>query len=169
MTHWKPVPGWEALYEVSDTGEVRSLDRQMKNRWGSTTLKPGRVLRQVEHRGGYMAVRLQEALSKRDKTVKVHTLVLEAFAGPKPEGMEARHLNGNSRDNRSVNLTWGTRSENNLDRVAHGTHQHTRKTHCPQGHEYDYIDPTGGRRCKTCRRKQFQKFKERQKSNGSVS
>ncbi len=51
----------------------------------------------------------------------VHQLVLEAFAGPCPAGMEARHLDGNHLNNCADNLAWGTRSENALDRVRHGT------------------------------------------------
>ncbi len=54
------------------------------------------------------------------RTCKVHHLVLEAFVGPRPEGMECRHLNGDPFDNRPENLAWGTRSENALDKVRHG-------------------------------------------------
>ena len=41
--------------------------------------------------------------------------------GPRPEGMECRHLNGDRKDNRIENLRWGTRAENAQDRVIHGT------------------------------------------------
>ena len=51
----------------------------------------------------------------------VHRLVLEAVAGPCPEGMEARHLNGDRYDNRAENLAWGTRQENAADQARHGT------------------------------------------------
>lgn len=66
------------------------------------------------------------ALTTRKTQVRVrryvHRMVLEAFVGPCQDGMEARHLNGDSLDNRLENLEWGTPSENNLDRVRHGTH-----------------------------------------------
>ena len=52
----------------------------------------------------------------------VHHLVLEAFVGPRPEGHEARHLNGNCQDNRLKNLQWGTPEENAADKVKHRTH-----------------------------------------------
>lgn len=51
----------------------------------------------------------------------VHRLVLEAFVGPCPEGMECRHLDGNPANNRLDNLCWGTRRENCEDAVRHGT------------------------------------------------
>jgi hypothetical protein len=51
---------------------------------------------------------------------KVHRLVLEAFVGPCPPGMECRHLNGVRTDNRLVNLAWGTKQENAADVRRHG-------------------------------------------------
>ncbi len=52
---------------------------------------------------------------------RVHLVVLAIFRGPRPDGMVARHLNGNCQDNRLLNLAWGTRRENCADRLLHGT------------------------------------------------
>jgi hypothetical protein len=54
------------------------------------------------------------------KTFRVHRLVLEAFVGPCPDGMEARHLSGDPADNRLENLEWGTRADNRADIDRHG-------------------------------------------------
>jgi hypothetical protein len=51
----------------------------------------------------------------------VHALVLEAFVGPRPEGFDACHNNGNKTDNRLENLRWDTKSANSLDKRRHGT------------------------------------------------
>lgn len=51
---------------------------------------------------------------------QVHQLVLEAFVGLCPDGMECRHLNGVRDDNRLENLCWGTRKENQNDKIVHG-------------------------------------------------
>jgi HNH endonuclease len=51
----------------------------------------------------------------------VHGLVLEAFVGPRPDGMQCRHKNGIRHDNRVENLAWGTPQENSDDRTQHGT------------------------------------------------
>jgi hypothetical protein len=53
---------------------------------------------------------------------RMHRVILTAFAGPCPPRMECRHFNGDPLDNRSENLPWGTRSENVMDLVRHGTH-----------------------------------------------
>ena len=65
---------------------------------------------------------LQVSLSKDHRKVvrKVHGLVLEAFVGSRPQGMECRHLNGDQRDNRLENLAWGTHKENTADTISHG-------------------------------------------------
>ncbi len=57
----------------------------------------------------------------RNKMRYIHLLVLEAFKGPRPEGMQARHLNGVRTDNRPENLEWGTCKENHADKRIHGT------------------------------------------------
>ena len=111
---WQPVPGYEGLYEVSDLGRVRSLDRLVvrKNRWGSraTHQLKGRVLRPGP--GG--SNRLQVNLSKENVSwvVPVHKLVALAFIGPRPEGLDIDHINGDFRDNRLDNLEYVTHQEN---------------------------------------------------------
>ena len=57
----------------------------------------------------------------RKNTRFVHRLILEAFVGPCPEGMECRHLDGDPGNNRLENLAWGTPEENHADSVRHGT------------------------------------------------
>lgn len=69
-----------------------------------------------QQRSGHVIVSLG-----RKNASYVHRLVLEAFVGPCPEGMECRHLDGNPGNNRLDNLAWGTRKENYEDSVEHGT------------------------------------------------
>lgn len=156
---WRPVVGWEGCYEVSDLGNVRSVDRYRTHvcRDGKHTLslRRGKPLKQNVAKRGYRVVALYNP-PVRGKGRQVHRLVLEAFVGPCPPGMEACHCNGISDDNRLVNLRWDTRSNNNLDTVLHGTHRNARKTHCVQGHEFTadntIVTKTGScrRRCRVC-------------------
>lgn len=84
-----------------DADEVRPLRPVTSNRWGHRHIKLRR--------------------DGRTYTRYVHRLVLEAFVGPCPPDHECRHLDGNPRNNRLDNLAWGTRQENQDDRVRHGT------------------------------------------------
>lgn len=151
---WQPVPGFEGIYEVSDRGRVRSLDRII-TRSGIPRFIRGTSRRSRLDVDGRLKLELY-----RDGTVtvaRVHRLVLEAFRGPQPDGMEGCHNDGNPTNNRLNNLRWDTQSENQRDSVRHGTHVNTRKTHCVNGHPLDggnliaFIrDGRPRRECRTC-------------------
>lgn len=154
---WRPVLGWEGLYEVSSQGQVRSLPRTVLVRTGGTRRIQGRLMKQkINHLYRKLTLAHQGSI----KYACVHQLVCEAFHGPRPEGQVVRHKNGQYLDNRAENLEWGTRRENGLDMLRHGTSHWANKTHCPQGHEYNEkntrVDssPNGGKRrnCRACER-----------------
>lgn len=79
-----------------------------------------RRLQKTGGQEGRLSVLVVEADGIR-KNYLVHRLILEAFVGPCPEGMECRHLDGDPSNNRLENLRWGTPKENAADRVRHGT------------------------------------------------
>jgi hypothetical protein len=116
---WKPVVGYEGSYEVSDHGRVKSLARNIhrRDRWGGLS---GRrvtgMLRKPQVRNGYRYLTLLHT----DRRF-IHRLVLEAFVGPCPEGMEACHNDGNPANNQLENLRWDTRKANHADKRIHGT------------------------------------------------
>lgn len=116
---WKPIPDWEGFYEISDRGEVRSVDRRVTCGYGFDRIIKSQYIRQVKGQKGYMLVKLSRAGEYRQ--FLVHQLVLKAFVGPRPEGQVCRHLNGNQTDNRLENLAWGTEKENGADKAKHGT------------------------------------------------
>lgn len=136
MTRWRPIPGDEP-YEASSTGEIRSPRKILSTQRNTVS--------------GYLYVTLGYG-NRRTRTV--HSLVLRAFHGPRPEGVEARHLDGNQLNNSAVNLTWGTHSENLRDTVKHGTNVNTNKIQCPYDHPYTpgntRMTKRGTRRCKRC-------------------
>lgn len=123
MTEWRAIPGYEGRYEVSDDGQVRSLTVTVTARWSGRTPftyeRPGRVLKPNINEDGYHKYTLYR--SKRDhKTVLAHQIVLLAFVGPLPDGMEGRHLDGTPGNNSLVNLAYGTHAQNHEDKRAHG-------------------------------------------------
>lgn len=149
---WLDIPGYEGIYQASNRGRVRGVDRVLPDgrKWR------GRVLKTSPDGGGYLQVGL--SLSGTVSRKHVHSLIALTFMGARPVGMEVRHLNGTNTDNRAVNLSYGSRSENMRDAVRHGTHGEVRKTHCIRGHEFVESNLTanvkrrGNRGCKACSR-----------------
>lgn len=137
MTEWRAIPGWSGYYEVSDDGQVRSLDRTVEfvSRWGTVGHRrfPGRTLKLTTLFTGYHQVELNAGEGRVTRDL-VHRLVLAAFVGPCPDGQEVRHLNGIRDDNKLLNLTYGTHSENQRDQALHGTNHNLNKTRCPRRH-----------------------------------
>lgn len=131
MEEWRPVVGWEGLYEVSDLGRVRSVERLVRGVHDCVRRLPGRI-KEPEESQGYRIVTLYR--ENRPKRRRVHHLVLEAFVGPRPPGMEGCHGPSGSADNRVSNLRWDTKSANAADSLAAGTNRNTRKTYCPRWH-----------------------------------
>jgi hypothetical protein len=115
---WKAVVGHEGEYEVSNLGRIRSLDRSWEQvgRGGSlhTHHKLGQTLRPGSMTAGHQSVAIGRHNSKC-----VHDLVLRAFVGPPPAKHEARHLDGNEKNNWLTNLEWATRSRNTQDKKWH--------------------------------------------------
>ena len=119
---WRPIPDWEGLYEVSDLGIVRSVDRIVVRNDGTTRKYPGVILKQKIDRRRGKHDRRSVGLSRQGRTqwTTAGRLVLRAFVGPCPEGMECCHANDVQADNRLVNLRWDTHENNILDSLRNG-------------------------------------------------
>lgn len=104
---WKPIPGFEGRYEVSDLGRVRSLN--FRGVCGPA------VMRTTKNHNGYHVVSLG---SKPKKQFRLHCLVLEAFVGPRPPGMQGCHGRDDKDDNRLENLRWDTPKRNIAERQS---------------------------------------------------
>lgn len=115
IEQWVPALGYVGLYEVSDYGNVRGVDRIIDRgrRWR------GIMISQKTSKSGHRNVRL--CCNGVHTWHWVHRLVLESFTGPCPDGMECSHNNGNPADNRVENLRWDTRKGNHADKTLHGT------------------------------------------------
>lgn len=127
---WLPVPGREGLYEVSDQGRVRSMDRIITCRNGVKQHYPGKTLTPTLAVTGYYHI----DLGRDGVRWLVHRLVLTAFVGVAPPGAECCHNDGNRANNRLENLRWDTHTANMYDKQRHGTDHQVVKTACPRGH-----------------------------------
>ena len=110
---WLPIPGYGGEYSASDQGRIRSEERLCNNRWGGQRLVESKIMN-GSIGNGYRTVGLMT--DGKQKAITVHSLIMLAFVGPRPEGLVIRHLNDNKIDNRLVNLQYGTQLENWEDR-----------------------------------------------------
>jgi len=107
MEQWLDVVGFEGIYEISNHGNVRSAKtKQLKKITFAKT--DGRPF-------------LNLWKENQQKVVRPHRLVLEAFVGKCPEGMEGCHNDGNHQNNMLENLRWDTPKNNHADKVKHNT------------------------------------------------
>jgi hypothetical protein len=113
--NWRPIIGYESLYEVSDQGRVRSLDRPRRN--GVRSYK-GRILKHGFSKG-YPRVNLYD-LTGAVRFACIHQVMAEAFLGPCPAGQQVRHFDDNRLNCTLGNLVYGTHADNVADRIKNG-------------------------------------------------
>mgnify|MGYP000902133380 FL=1 len=117
MEVWKDIPGYVGRYQVSNNGRVKSLKRKVRSINHYTGREffrtvPEHILRPGQYsKSGHLSVVLEHGGIGQP----VHQLVMKAFIGTPPVGMEVLHINGKPMDNRLENLRYGTRTENILD------------------------------------------------------
>lgn len=159
---WIGIPGFEGVYEISESGRVRSLDR----RDAMGRVKQGQFIRTPPGSSGYPVA----TLTSRDgtkRTYLIHRLLMKAFTGPCPEGMEVRHLDGDRSHCELSNLAYGTHSENMRDKRLHGTDRYGLRDGCSKGHKYDVanlrvdLHPDGSLRERVCRRCDNERYQPR--------
>lgn len=118
MEVWKPIDGYPH-YEVSNLGRVRSW--RPRNGRGLALADEPRVLKAIPFSGRpYLKVALTD-LGGHVSHKRVHRLVLSAFVGPCPEGLEGCHNDGDPSNNALTNLRWNTKGSNFEDQIKHGT------------------------------------------------
>lgn len=123
---WKSIEGFEGLYEVSNMGRVKALDRYVMNN-GGLQHKAERILRQNIQKSGYCMV----ILCKDGKTYpkKVHRLVAMVFI-PNPDNKPVvDHLDANPMNNRADNLRWATVKENANNPLTRVHNSESKKGH----------------------------------------
>ena len=111
---WKDIEGYEKIYQVSNLGRVRSLDRITTASDGKDYRRKGMLLKLSDSKNNGVTVNIL------GKTTPVHQLVCRAFIGDRPKGFDICHMNGNPKDNRLSNLRYDTRSQNQIDMYRQG-------------------------------------------------
>lgn len=119
---WKPIPGYEGHFEVSNMGRVKALARECalnyRGRLKTTRIRKERILALNPIKSGYPLVHLY--LNGKRKAELVHRLVLAAFVRKPLSKETGNHKNFVKSDNRLENLEWVTQAENNMHKIAAG-------------------------------------------------
>lgn len=157
---WRAIPGWGGYYEASSLGQIRSSTRIAVKSNGVAQPVRGRLMRLFTNNQGRRTIVLSRAGTKA--TFKVHVLVALTFIGPRPDGLDVCHSDGNRLNNSEENLRYDTASANSLDSVRHRTHSSARRGQCPKGHAYDATNTVyrnARRHCGACATLRRQKAK----------
>lgn len=124
---WLPIQGFVGLYEVSDLGRVRSLDRRVCDSRGFFRHLRGCVLKPQSQPSGHLHVNLSREGVKHQTLV--HDIVTRTFLGVKPKGAWVRHLNGAHALNSLWNLEYNTPQVNVTDMYVHGSRKTGSSSH----------------------------------------
>lgn len=119
---WKDIEGYEGIYQVSNLGRVRSLDRirNGRNQYGAEfkVIHKGKELTPFSTLTGYLEVSLY--IKQKRHNFLIHRLVAQAFIPNIKELSEVNHIDGNKSNNRSDNLEWCTNIENQQHAIRTG-------------------------------------------------
>lgn len=120
---WELIKDYEGLYEISDLGRVKSLQREINHNWGGKRILKTRIIATNPKEKEYSTL----SLSKNNKitTKKVHILVARAFLNHKSFGREfvVDHKNNIKKDNRLINLQIITQQQNSSkDKISNSGH-----------------------------------------------
>lgn len=109
---WKPIKGYEGLYEVSNLGRVKSLRREMdsKIKHNKKIIKKEKIIKNISDKDNYLYCSLHKNGLRTNK--RVHRLVAEAFLSEYDDSLEINHLDCNRINNKVDNLELCTRKSN---------------------------------------------------------
>lgn len=122
MEIWKSIKDFKGLYEISNLGRVRSLDRTTETTMINSKIQHKRfyksqIISQHTAKNGYLQVVIFKQCDKKTYNKMIHRLVAEAFISNPENKQTINHKNSNKLDNRLYNLEWNTMQENNIHAI----------------------------------------------------
>jgi len=116
---WKDIIGYEGKYQISNIGEVKSLDRIISARNNSFSFRRGRIMKQKTDKKGYKYVSLLD-FDINEKNHRIHRLVATCFLENTDNLPVVNHKDGDKKNNNVLNLEWCTSSHNSQEAVRLG-------------------------------------------------
>lgn len=117
---WKDIKGYEGLYQVSNLGRVKSLERQVWNRFQMIN-KPEKILKPRKNSKGYISYILYK--NGVGKSYRAHRLTLTTFVKNVQNKPMVNHKDGQKDNNHLSNLEYNTNSENIIHALEHGLYK----------------------------------------------
>lgn len=108
---WKDIKNYEGLYQCSNFGQIRSLDRYVKEHNGKSQFRKGQIIKPRKNKNGYLQLALNKDSNRKMKYV--HIIIAETFIENKENLKTVNHKDGNKLNNCVDNLEWVSYSENN--------------------------------------------------------
>lgn len=119
---WKDIEGYEGLYQISNLGNVKSLERIVHKSNGVIQTRKERIMAKRVNTDGYYIAKLN--VDKKSKSIAIHILVAKHFV-PNPLNLpEVNHLDCNRKNNVYTNLCWTTHQENVQYSASKGHYKH---------------------------------------------
>ena len=109
MEEWRDIDGYEGLYQVSNIGRAKSVERVVMRSNGRPHTVKERILKPAKNSRKYLNVFLWKDGVGESKAI--HKLVAQAFIANPNGYTDVHHINGNKTDNRAENLEWIDRGE----------------------------------------------------------
>lgn len=113
---WKDIPGYEGLYQVSNSGKVKSISHQAKNNSnGGVRMTVGCILSLYKMPNGYLQVQLSK--NEKRKKLYVHRLVATVFLHNESNFSDVNHIDGDKNNNSVENLEWCSHRNNQIHMI----------------------------------------------------
>lgn len=122
---WKDVKNYENLYQVSNYGRVKSLERYVKTCGGAKRIVKEKILKPTVDNTNYYVVSLWK--NNICKRTHIHRIVIETFIPNLLNKPQVNHIDGNKLNNNINNLEWCTAKENNIHAYEYGLNPSRRK------------------------------------------
>lgn len=168
---WRPITGYEGLYEVSNQGEIRSLPKTLnRHKTRPYATKMRLMTLRVGNKHGHLRVDLTGPGGVTSHWV--HRLVALEFCHREPGQDYVLHGPNGPADNRASELRWGTAADNYADMAVHGTiPEYVPPTHCHAGHAmtpenvYVWSKRPTQRQCRECQRERQRRSDRRKRDD----
>ena len=138
---WRDIPNWEGMYEVSNKGRIRSVDRVIRASNGNESFKKGQL---IAISTNMMHCNVQLYKGNKIYNMGVHRAVALAFI-PNPKNLpEVDHIDNNPQNNCVENLRWVSSKENTAHRIANRSSCKAKKVYCiDTGETFDSLSAAG--------------------------